>query len=279
MCTWGKRGIYNTCAANAANVFLVDMNSLLSPTLPTGAVRGTQSIERATLVLRLLALHHGAGIALQDIVEQTGLDRTTTYRIASSLVEAGLASRDPATRRYRLGVETMALGIVSMLSPPLVEQCRPIMKTLARQSGDHVFLVVRSGDYSQCLHVEQGERPAPDFIRHMNSMRLLGMGIPSIAMLARLSDEEITEHYARHEAEYRRHHLDEARLRKWVKQTRELGYAHVNAQGLCGVGVRFPMGSCGDAALGIVALESKMPRGRGAALAALVREQLGRLLA
>jgi DNA-binding IclR family transcriptional regulator len=243
------------------------------------AVRGAQSIERATRVLQLLALHHVDGIALQTLVGASGLDRTTAYRIASSLVEAGLASRDPATRRYRLGVETMALGMASMQSPPIVEQCRPLMKALARQSGDHVFLVIRSGDYSHCLHVEEGASPAPDFMRHVNSMRLLGFGIPSIALLAQLPDEAIASHYARHAAEYQRIGFDETRLRRWVRQTRELGYAQVNAQGLCGVGVRIALGSCGDAALGIVAPASKMPRGRGAALAALVRDEVRRFLA
>lgn len=61
-----------------------------------------------------------------------------------------------------------------------------------------------------------------------------------------------------------------------MRQTRELGYAQVNAQGLCGVGVRIALGSCGDVAPGIVALASKMPSGRGAALAASVRDEMWR---
>lgn len=237
-------------------------------------MRGAQSIERAAQVLRVLAQHHVSGVSLQTLTDVTGLDRTTTYRIVSALVEVGLSVRDPQTKLYRLGVESMALGSVSMQAPPLVEQCRPMMKQLARQTAEHVFLVVRSGDYSHCLHIEEGETPSPEFGRNRDRMRLLGMGIPSIALLAELPDEEISAHYARHTIEYGHRNLDEARLRRWVMQTRELGYAQVAAQGLSGVGISFAMGSCATAAIGIVTVSAKMPRGRGAALAALAREQL-----
>ncbi len=237
-------------------------------------MRGAQSIDRAAQVLRVLAQHHASGMSLQNLSDVTGLDRTTTYRIATALVETGLAMRDPQTKLYRLGVESMALGAVSMQAPPLVAQCHPMMKQLARRTGEHVFLVVRSGDYSHCLHIEDGETPSLEFGRNRNRMRLLGMGIPSIALLAELPDEEISAHYARHATEYGHRNLDEARLRRWVRQTRELGYAQVAAQGLSGVGVSFPMGSCATAAIGIVTVAAKMPRGRGAALAALSREHL-----
>jgi len=238
------------------------------------AVRGAQSIERATQLLRILARHHVSGVSLQTMADMTGLDRTTTYRIATALVDTGLAARNQETKLYCLGVESMALGTASMQAPPLVELCHPLMKQLARQTGEHVFLVVRSGDYSHCLHVEEGDTPAREFARNKNRMRLLGMGIPSIALLAELPDEEISAHYARHATEYGHRNLDDARLRRWVRQTRELGYAQVAAQGLCGVGVSFSMGSFATAAIGIVTVASKMPRGRGAALVALVREQL-----
>ncbi|WP_321925949.1 IclR family transcriptional regulator [Paraburkholderia guartelaensis] len=238
------------------------------------AVRGAQSIERAAQLLRLLGQHHVNGVSLQTLTDVSGLDRTTTYRIVTALVEAGLAVRNPQTKLYRLGVESMALGTVSMQAPPLVEQFLPMMKQLARQTGEHVFLVVRSGDYSHCLHVEEGETPSPEFVKNRNRMRLLGMGIPSIALLAELPDEEISAHYARHANEYGHRNLDEPRLRRWVRQTRELGYAQVAAQGLSGVGVSFPMGSCATAAIGIVTVASKMPRGHGAALAALSRRHL-----
>ena len=59
-------------------------------------VRGAQSIDRAMQLLQLMAAHHAQGIGLAQLVEATGLDRTTVYRIASSLVRSGMAARTPA---------------------------------------------------------------------------------------------------------------------------------------------------------------------------------------
>jgi DNA-binding IclR family transcriptional regulator len=228
-------------------------------------------------LLRLMASHHAPGIALAQLVEATGLDRTTAYRIASSLVRSGLASRDAATSTYRLGIEAMALGMTSMQRAPLIEMCLPVMKALARRSGEHVFLVARAGDYSQCLHLEEGPRPIRSFAETVGSMRLLGLGIPSFALLAQMPDEEVQAHWTRHQAEYQAERLSAAKLQRWIAQARDQGYAQITAQGLGGVGQRFAMGSCGDAALGIVAPASRVPRSRGPALAALMREEMRRL--
>lgn len=240
-------------------------------------MRGAQSIDRAMRLLQHMAKGHAAGVPLRTLVEATGLDRTTAHRIASSLVKAGLAARDTQTGAYRLGIEAMALGMTAMQRPPLLVPCVPVMKALARRSGEHVFLVVRSGDYSHCLHLEEGPRPIRSFAETVGSMRLLGLGIPSFAFLAPLSDEAIVEHWARHETEYLSHRLTANKLQRWVRQAREQGYAQISARGLGGVGLRFAMGGCGDAALGIVAPASRMPRAKGPALAALMREEIRRL--
>ena len=227
-------------------------------------------------VLQQVAVRHDQGLELRELVQACGLDRTTTYRIASSLVQAGLLSRDEGTTLYRLGLEVMALGLASLQRPPLVERCRPAMKALARRSGDPVFLVVRSGDYSHCLHLEEGARPIRTFADSVGGLRLLGLGIPSFTMLARMTDAAVETHYARHAMEYQAQRMSAAKLQRWVRQTQAQGYAQVVAQGLGGVGVYFALGSCGDAALGIVAPATRVPRARGPQLVTMIQEELER---
>lgn len=250
--------------------------ALSRPSSPR-AVRGAQSIDRAMGLLREIAARHTEGAALAQLVEATGLDRTTSHRMVASLVRAGLAERDAASGLYRLGAESMALGLASMQRPPLLARCLPAMKALARRSQEHVFLVVRAGDYSQCLHVEEGARPIRGFSETLGSMRLLGLGIPSFAFLARMSDEAVAAHHARHLPEYQAQNMSAAKLQRWIRQARELGHVQVSAKGIAGVGLGFALGSCGEAALGIVAPASRMPRGRGPLLAGLLREEVGRL--
>jgi len=250
----------------------------VNPVVRAAPARGAQSIDRAMQLLRCIAAQHAPGIALPALVAAARLDRTTTYRIVSALMRAGLVGRDADTGLYRLGTEAMALGLAAMQRAPLIERCLPAMKALARRSQEHVFLVVRSGDHSHCLHLEQGAHPIRSFFETVGSMRLLGLGIPSFALLARMTDADIVAHYARHQTEYQTHSMNAAKLHRWIRQTRELGHAQITGKGIAGVGMRFAVGSCGDAALGIVLPASLMSRARGEALAALLRGEVGRTL-
>ncbi len=237
---------------------------------------GTQSIARATVLLQHIGRHHAGGVLLQSLVDACGLDRTTTYRTVSALEHAGLVTRDPHTKAYGLGLEVMALGLCAMQKPPLVVRCVPAMKALARRSGEHVFLVVRSGDYSHCLHLEEGAKPVQSFAQTVGSTRLMGLGIPSLALLAHMPDEAISAHYQKHQAEYQSYRMTSSKLQKWVAQTRLLGHAQLTAAGLGGVGVRFALGSSGDAALGVIGPASRVTRARAPALVGLAREELAR---
>lgn len=256
---------------------------MITPDLPCDSARdtavlpasasGAQSIGRATAVLRLLAAHHDEGIHLRQLVERTGLQRTTLHRILAALLAAGLAAREPRRPIYRLGIEAQAMGMAAMRRPPVVTRCRPAMQRLARRTGKGVFLVVRLGDHSHCVHFEPGAGDPPGFAENLGRTRLLGLGIPSFALLARMSDAEFAEHCARCRAEYLARGLTERKLARWMRLAREMGYALVNAQGLGGIGLHFALGSCGDAALGIVGA-SRLSRQAGEAWVRMMREEL-----
>ncbi|MEJ8827277.1 helix-turn-helix domain-containing protein [Variovorax humicola] len=241
-------------------------------------IPGAQSIDRAAALLRWIAAGHGDGTALRDLVDRTGLDRTTAWRIVSSLEQQGLVAKDARSGLYRLGVESMALGLACMDRPPLTEACRPAMKALARLSGESVFLVVRSGDHSHCLHLEEGAHPVRSFPLNVGSTRLLGLGVASIALLATLTDEELAQHYQRHRAEYESHEVGIAKLQRWVVQTRQRSHSNAGAGGVAGVGVHFRMGSCGDAAMSIIAPRGRLPRPRAGELAQALAGEIGRLV-
>ena len=69
---------------------------------------GAQSIERAMGLVNLVARHHDPGINLQSLVQLSGLDRTTAWRMLGSLQHAGLVERDEHSGLYRLGVQATA---------------------------------------------------------------------------------------------------------------------------------------------------------------------------
>ncbi|WP_326541615.1 IclR family transcriptional regulator [Pseudorhodoferax sp.] len=242
----------------------------------TPLLRGAQSTARTLALLQRVARGHAEGVALRTLVADSGLDRTTAYRLLGALVQGGLVQREAGTV-YRLGDEALALGLAALQRPPLVERCLPVMRALARRSGEPVFLVVRAGDHSHCLHLEQGPRPVRAFADSVHRLVLLGLGTPSFTFLAHMDDAALAAHYARHAEAYAAQRMGLAKMQRLARQARAQGYAQINAQGVGGVGVRFVLGSCGEAALGIVAPAARLPRARGPAMAQLLLEELRRL--
>ncbi len=265
-------------SANTCRLYVHNVHNMAVPSAKTLTVPGAQSIDRASALLRWIAREHVSGIALRDLVARTGLDRTTAWRIVSSLVNQGLVARDARSGLYHLGIEAMAWGAACMDRSPLVQACRPVMKSLARLSGDNVFLVLRSGDYSHCLHLEEGAHPVRSFALNVGGTRLLGLGVASIALLARLPEDALAQHYQRHREEYQSHELGLARLQRWAVQTRARGHSQIGAGGVAGVGLRFPMGSCGDAAMSIIAPRTRLSRARSEELARSMKSEIAGML-
>lgn len=132
-------------------------------------VDGARSVYRALQLLDLVAHHHEDGIGLAELVTLTGLDRTTVYRLASTLERENLLERDTDSRRYHLGMESMQIGLTTMSRAPILDDCVPAMKAIAQESEDIVFLVVRNGDYAHCLHLEEGAFPIRTVTQHVGA--------------------------------------------------------------------------------------------------------------
>src|SRR4249919_3809565 len=64
---------------------------------------GTQSIQRAVALLRILAAAPETGLGLTEISKQAELTRPTTHRILGVLVAEGIVEQRTGTRRYVVG--------------------------------------------------------------------------------------------------------------------------------------------------------------------------------
>lgn len=239
----------------------------------TSAVSGAQSVRRALDLLRLLALHEGSGLTLQELISHSGLERSTVHRLASCLVEENFARRDPDTRRYHLGVDAMYIGFSSMHRTPIVETLRPLVKKLTRLTGDTVFVVIQQGDYALCLMREHGDFPVRIFTIDEGEKRLMGMGAGGLAMLAKYSDDEVAQTHARHAACYERNGLGLEELLRRLRRTRDQGFSEIVdgiTPGISGVGYCFPMSRVARAAISFGAISTRLDAAR--------RQELGALL-
>ncbi len=239
----------------------------------SNSTAGAQSLRRALQLLRLLALHPDEGLKLTTMIRETGLTRSTVHRLLSCLVDEHFAERDALSHNYKLGIDSMQLGFASMRGGALISVCRPLMQKVARISGDTVFLVARQGDYSICLHREEGHYPVKVFTTEVGERRLLGCGAGGLALLATLPDSEIARIMERNEPEFAQAGFTHSRVTFAVRKTRATDYAEIVdtvTKGVSGVGCTFQASPATLVGVSIGAITSRMSAQR--------KKELGRLL-
>lgn len=245
-----------------------------------GAVGGTQSIDRAVIVLRLLSGHARDGIGLAEAVGATGLSKPTCRRILLALMEAGLAAQDEETRRYFLGPELYVLGSIASERYGVHRHALDCVVRLAQRTGDAAFLQVRRGHSVVCLHREDGPWPIRSHVLAAGDRHPLGAGAGPLAILAALDDDEVEAALDANAACMARDYptLERGLLLDLVAETRARGYSlnrgllFPGSWGM-GMAVRGPAGRV-DACLSLAAVEARMQGRREAELAALLAEEV-----
>jgi len=243
---------------------------------------GTQSIERAAHVLRVIASRNSEGLRLVDISKQTKLERPTAHRILKCLMTEGLVSQSAETRRYFLGHLIFELGLAASSSFNLRDICHPSLARLAEKSGDTVFLTIRSGADSVCIDRLEGRFPIKTFTLDVGTRRPLGVGAGGLALLMNLPEatqQAIVSANALRLGAY--NNLNVPAVMRLLKRCRELGFALNDAQVTPGsTSLGLPIRSrSGEPvlAISIGAISSRMTKGRQKELAALIRAELENL--
>ncbi|AKM33124.3 hypothetical protein AB870_22550 [Pandoraea faecigallinarum] len=190
------------------------------------ANEGTQSIQRAIAVLRLIAMRGPQGLRLHEIAEGLGLERITAHRIVKGLAFSHMLQLEPQARRYTLGHMAYLLGLTAAPAFDLRERCQPTLRRLADLTGDSVFLMVRSAHEAVCFDHLQGSYPIRTHSLKIGARRALGAGAGAMALLAALPDHAVESAIAANAVHLPRYRdISPARLREMVARTREDGYA------------------------------------------------------
>ncbi len=242
-------------------------------------IAGTQSIERAAHLLRIIASHNSAGLRLVDISKQATLERPTAHRILKCLMVEGLVRQNPETHRYFLGHLIFELGLAASSSFNLRDICHPSLVRLAEKSGDTVFLTIRSGADSVCIDRVEGSFPIKTLTLEVGTRRPLGVGAGGLALLMKLPEQaqqEIVSANALRLAAY--NNLTVPAVMKLLKRCRELGFALNDAQVTPGsTSVGLPIRSrSGEPilAISVGAISSRMTEDRQKELVSMLRVEI-----
>ena len=103
--------------------------------------QGAQAALRAIKLLKLFT-NERPEMSLAELSKSSGLNKTTTHRLLRALQSEGLIERNAANSAYSLGAGLMALGVQALASNDLRRRVRPLLKSLARETGETATLEV-----------------------------------------------------------------------------------------------------------------------------------------
>lgn len=117
---------------------------------PRPAVNGVASADRVLTVLTAFQVGDKA-LSLVELVERTGLIKSTIMRLMVSLETHGFITR-MADGRYQLASEVMRLNAVYQESLDLEGHVMPKLHYLSERTGETVSFYVRHGAYRMCQY-------------------------------------------------------------------------------------------------------------------------------
>lgn len=210
------------------------------PPIFPASTSGTQSVGRALDVLRQISNQNREGMRLSEVAERCGLSKPTTHRLLRELATSGLIILG-AGHRYHLGQFAYELGLVASTRFHVRDVCAPYLERIAQDTGDTVFLVMRSGFDSFCLARYTGDYPIKVFSVEVGNRQPLGVGAGGLALLSFLPETVRGEAFEYNQARLHTYNgLSAAELEKHTQITRNRGYSEISnfaVAGVTGIGV------------------------------------------
>jgi DNA-binding IclR family transcriptional regulator len=147
-----------------------------------------QSVDRAILLLKVVAGAEERPTAA-ELAVACGLNRTTAWRLLTTLEEHGLVERDGA-QRYGVGYAAVALANSRSGSGALARAARPVLEWLAEEAGTTVSLSV--GDSRGVVALDQIDPVGATLVLNYRGKRLpLHAASNGKVLLASFSDAEV----------------------------------------------------------------------------------------
>jgi DNA-binding IclR family transcriptional regulator len=124
--------------------------------ITTKPYRGTQSVLRAVSLLKVFDDEHPEW-GLGDLSRETGLNKTTAFRLLSALESEGMVARNDTGDCYVLGPEILVLGGRALRANSLRQVSRAGLEALAASTGETASLEILSGTEMMIIDEVMGE--------------------------------------------------------------------------------------------------------------------------
>jgi DNA-binding IclR family transcriptional regulator len=187
------------------------------PSTETSDTQGVRSIQRALDILSLLSEEQPL-IAVRDIVNATGLAKTTVIRIVQTLEQSGLLWATPSG--YMAGPGLWRWAHLARRSWELPPETQRLMKELAAGERETVNVYVARDIVRVCIAQQESPQPLRHVVQVGDELPLWAGA--SAKVLLRAASPALLERIAR-SSPFGDDHV--GRMQEWIEQATRAGYA------------------------------------------------------
>jgi DNA-binding IclR family transcriptional regulator len=209
-------------------------------------------------------------LSLQGLADRTGLPQSTTYRLASELVEWGGLERGAGG--YQIGMRLWEIGELARRGNELRDVALPFMQDLYDATRENVHLAVLDGREALYIETITGRRATRVVTRRGGRLPLHATGVGK-ALLAHASEELVAEVLSSNLKRYTAHTIvAPGQLRRKLSEVRRTGLAFaIEEISLGSVSVAAPIFSAPGTVLAALAVVVRSSRKDVQRLAPAVR--------
>jgi DNA-binding IclR family transcriptional regulator len=179
-----------------------------------------QAVDRAVKLLEAIA-DAGGPVALPEIADAAGVNRSTAWRLLATLEHHGLIDRD-GRQGYVIGFAAVRIAAAAD-QRTLVWRARPLMERLAADTGETVGLSVP--EHLSLVTLDQIDSPQVVSANWVGRRLPLHCSSNGKLLLAALSPDELNEFLMQPLAALTANTItDPEALRRELDKTRKLGY-------------------------------------------------------
>jgi len=113
-----------------------------------------KSVSRALWIIEIVSSKKD-GLGVTEIARQMDINKSSVYRILSTLVQHGYIEQDEETERYKLGYKFLEMSSKLLESIDLRAEAKPYLRELEKATNEVVHLVVY--DQGEVIYIEKLE--------------------------------------------------------------------------------------------------------------------------
>ena len=189
---------------------------------PATGGEAVQSVDRAVRLLKAVS-SSAEPVTIWELARRCNLNRTTVWRLLSTLELHGLVERNPDTQRYHVGYEAIQIAAAADYDG-LARRVRPMLERTAAATGESVTLA--AAHRFTLVYVDQADPPtipAPNWIGRSLPLHATSSGKVFLAWLPEAERDAVLPPHL--EAYTNRTITDRALLDQELAEIRVRGYS------------------------------------------------------